>query len=406
MERVVITGMGILCSIGNNLQEVKESLLTGRSGMRPIPPARFSTDQPVYRNQRGCVLDQALYEELQAKDDTILAELSKRVITEALHDAQLDVASVVSNSDNTVGLCLATSVCGSYPFMKWMKSRLSEDSPEDDDLLLMTAPTIAGDIAKHFRINGPLSTISTACAAGTNSIGRGYDTVAKRQADYVIAGGVDVFTELTFSGFNILQALSTGDCAPFDEHRDGLNLGDGGAFVVLESLSSARARNARIYAEIKGYAVLNEAYHPTAPCPDGRFALQAMQSALAFGGILPEEVDYINAHGTATLANDAMEVNAIKNLVAGRAVYVSSTKSMTGHTLGAAGSVELVMTALGMSDGFIPPSINITQPMETLEDNMHIVKDRALSQPFSTALSNSFGFAGNMASIALQKISF
>ncbi len=403
MERVVITGMGIMCSIGNNLREVKQSLRVGRSGLRPISPARFSTDQPIYRNQRGCTLDQTLYEELQEKDDTILAELSKRVIAEALHDAQLNVTSVIRNSDDTVGLCLATSVCGSYPFMKWLKSHRDDSQPEDDDLLFLTAPTIAGDIAKHFHLNGPLSTISTACAAGTNSIGRGYDVVAKQQADYVIAGGVDVFTELTFSGFNILQALSTGSCSPFDEHRDGLNLGDGGAFVVLESLSSAQARKARIYAEIKGYAILNEAYHPTAPCPDGRFALQAMQNALAYGGIRPDEVDYINAHGTATTANDAMEVNAIKDLVAGKEVYISSTKSMTGHTLGAAGSVELVMTALGMDEGFIPPSINITQPMEALEDNVQIVRDRALSHHFTTALSNSFGFAGNMASIAIQK---
>ena len=405
MERVVITGMGITCSIGNNLREVKESLLVGRSGMQPISRDRFDTNQPIYRNQSGCTLDQALYEELQAKDETILAELSKRVITEALRDARLDVESIAQQDEDTIGLCLATSVCGSYPFMKWLKGHLHGDDQPDDDLLFLTAPTIAGDIAEHFRLNGPLSTVSTACAAGTNSIGRGYDMVAKQQAKYIIAGGVDVFTELTFSGFNILQALSTGNCTPFDEHRDGLNLGDGGAFVVLESLSSARARNAHVYAEIKGYSILNEAYHPTAPCPDGKFALRAMQNALSYGGIEPEEVDYINAHGTATLANDAMEVNAVRDLMDGKDVYISSTKSMTGHTLGAAGSVELVMTALGMNEGFIPPSINITQPIKALESNLRVVRDKALQRKFTTALSNSFGFAGNMASIALQKTS-
>ena len=403
MERVVITGMGILCSIGSNIREVKESLLAGRSGMRPIPEARFNTDQPIYRNHQGCTIDQGLYEELREKDETILAELSKRVIEEALQDAGLDVASVVQNGHDRVGLCLATSVCSSYPFMKWLKGRLSEDQPEDDGLLLLTAPTIAGDIAKHFRLNGPLSTVSTACAAGTNSIGRGYDVVARQRAEYVIAGGVDVFTELTFSGFNILQALSTGNCSPFDAHRDGLNLGDAGAFVILESLSSAQARNATIYAEIKGYAILNEAYHPTAPCPDGQFALQAMQKALAYGGIRVDEVEYINAHGTATQANDAMEINAVSNLMQGQEVYLSSTKSMTGHTLGAAGSVEVVMTALGMHDGFIPPSVNISQPMETIGQNIRLVRDQALPHTFRTALSNSFGFAGNMASIVLQK---
>jgi 3-oxoacyl-[acyl-carrier-protein] synthase II len=327
-----------------------------------------------------------------------LGELSKRTIEEALTDARLDLTAV----DKTrVGVCFATSVGSSYPFMKWIKAKQHGDP--GSDLLLLTTPTIAGDIAKHFKIKGPISTISTACAAGTNSIGRAFDFISSNKADYMIAGGADIFTELTYSGFNCLQALSENSCTPFDRERDGLNLGDAGAFVIMESLESARRRNARIYGEIKGYAILNEAYHPTAPCPDGSFALAAMKKALAQGNINIEDVDYINAHGTATPANDIMELKAIRNLVGDNAVYVSSTKSMTGHTLGAAGSIELVITALAMHEGFIPPTIN-TKTMEEVEDNICLVKDAALEKSYDTAISNSFGFAGNMASIVIQKL--
>lgn len=391
--------MGVICSIGNNLQELKENLLAGKSGLKKIPQERFSTSDPIYRNDSGCIIDQELYDSLQSKDETLLGELSKRTIEEALADAQLDLASV----DKTrVGVCFATSVGSSYPFMKWIKAK--QQGQFNSDLLLLTTPTITGDIAKHFNIKGPISTISTACAAGTNSIGRAFDFISSNKADYMIAGGADIFTELTYSGFNCLQALSENSCTPFDRERDGLNLGDAGAFVIMESLESAQKRKARIYGEIKGYAILNEAYHPTAPCPDGSFALAAMKKALNQGNINIEDVDYINAHGTATPANDIMELKAIKSLVGENPVYVSSTKSMTGHTLGAAGSIELVITALAMHEGFIPPTINTKSAMEEDEGNIRLVRNEAIEKNYDTAISNSFGFAGNMASIVIQKV--
>ena len=398
MERVVITGMGAICSIGNNLSEIRENLMTGKSGLKEIPSHRFNTEDPVYRNTRGCILDQELYDDLQSQDETILTELAKRTIEQTIEDSGLELEAV---DHRRIGISLATSVGSSYPFMKWIRD--SQTKAADLSPLLKTTATITGGVAKHFNLKGPVSTISTACAAGTNSIGRAFDFVAKGKADYMVAGGVDVFTELTYSGFNCLQALSQSSCTPFDSNRDGLNLGDAGAFVLLESLSSAIARNARIYGEIKGYAILNEAYHPTAPCPDGSFALTAMKNALAQGKVGVEEVDYINAHGTATPANDIMELKAIKSLTGKRPVYVSSTKSMTGHTLGAAGSIELVITALGLYGDFIPPTINVLTPMEEVEDSILLVKGASKAHQYKTAISNSFGFAGNMASIVIQK---
>ncbi|MEM1134450.1 MAG: beta-ketoacyl-[acyl-carrier-protein] synthase family protein [Bacteroidota bacterium] len=400
MERVVITGMGVLCSIGSNLQEFKLNLRKGHSGLKTIPSERFDTSLPVYRNDSACILEQKVYNDLWLKDSTILSELSKKVVEEAIIDAELPIENL---NKRRIGIALATSVGASYPFMQWVKSKMHKPPEDNIDLLFHTTATIGGNIAKNYGLKGPISTISTACAAGTNSIGRGYDFISKGRVDYMIAGGVDVFTELTYSGFNALQAISTGACKPFDKNRDGLNLGDAGAFVILESLSSAKKRNAKIYTEIKGYSTINEAYHATAPCPDGGFAYSAMYKALTQGNIDIGKLEYINAHGTATPANDIMEVKAIKKLVGEKPVFMSSTKSMTGHTLGAAGSIELVATTIAMHDGFIPPTINLSDSiLETKDKNVVIVRDKALDYKFDTAVSNSFGFAGNMSSIAIQ----
>ncbi|MBT34535.1 MAG: 3-oxoacyl-ACP synthase [Thalassobius sp.] len=403
MERVVITGLGILCSIGKDLQEFKTNLRNGNSGLKQIPTRRFDTSLPVYRNNSACILEPELYDDLYEKDATILSDLSKKVVQDAIEDAGLQMDKI---NNRRMGVAVATSVGASYPFMRWVKNKIDGEPAKDINLLFHTTSTIGGNIAKQYDLRGPISTISTACAAGTNSIGRGFDFISKGRVDYMIAGGVDVFTELTYSGFNALQAISKGACKPFDKNRDGLNLGDAGAFVILESLSSAKKRNAKIYAEIKGYSTINEAYHATAPCPDGGFAYSAMQKALLQGKIDIGKVEYINAHGTATAANDTMEIKAIRKLADKRPVFVSSTKSMTGHTLGAAGSVELVATTVAMHDGFIPPTINLSDPILEAEDhNLVIVKDKGLDYKFDTAISNSFGFAGNMSAIAIQSFS-
>lgn len=402
MERVVITGIGVSCSTGRNKDEFKDSLYHGKVGLKPISADRFSTESPVYKNKSACVIDQDYFEELKSVDDAILTEMSIRVIEEAMIDAALNLDKI---NRRKAGVCMATTIGGSYPFMNFTKKRIEGNLKSNDYELLFRAstPNITGKLLRHFGLKGPISTISTACAAGTNSIGRAFDMISNERIDMCVSGGVDVFSELSFAGFNSLQSLSKSICQPFDKKRDGLTLGDASAFVIMESLSHAQKRGAKIYCEIKGYSANNEAYHPTSPNPDGSTACLTMQQALNQGVMDVSEIQYINAHGTATGANDGMEVNGIRKLFGEQQVYLSSTKSMTGHTLGAAGSIELIATTLGMHYGFIPPSCNIVDPLLDEDDNLKIVQNKALDFQYEGALSNSFGFAGCMASMAIKR---
>jgi 3-oxoacyl-[acyl-carrier-protein] synthase II len=402
MERVVITGIGVNCSTGRNKDEFKDSLYYGKVGLKPISTNRFSTESMVYKNKGACVIEQDYYEELRAVDDTILTEMSIRVIEEAMIDAALNLDKI---NRRRAGVCMATTIGGSYPFMNFTKRRIEGTFESHDYELLFKAstPNITGKLLRYFGLKGPISTISTACAAGTNSIGRAFDMISNERIDICVSGGVDVFSELSFAGFNSLQSLSKGICQPFDKKRDGLTLGDASAFVIMESLSHAQKRGAKIYCEIKGYSANNEAYHPTSPNPDGSTACLTMQQALGQGKMDVSEIQYINAHGTATGANDGMEVNGIRKLFGEQSVYLSSTKSMTGHTLGAAGSIELIATSLGMHYGFVPPSCNIVEPLLEEGNNLKIVQNKALDFQYEGALSNSFGFAGCMASMAIKR---
>lgn len=403
MTRVVITGMAVCCSTGQNLQQFLQSLKLGRSGKAPIPVARFDTSSPIYRNRSGATLPYEEIEKLSRSDDTILTEFAISVVQAALLDAGLDVQTIYAKPTD-VGICIGTTVGATYSFIKFMKGKLNLPNGDINTVLKpCTTGTIAGSIAKYFRVQGPISVISTACASGTNSVGRAFDLIRKNKVKRMIAGGVDLFSELTFSGFNSLQAVSKDACRPFDEDRDGLMLGDAAAILILENIEEAYAREARIYGEVCGYAIANEAFHATGPDPQGLWAFSVMKGALDQGSLTPAEVNYINAHGTGTKANDSMELAAIRLLLGPRMkdVYVSSTKSMVGHTLGAAGSVELVATVLGMFYDFIPPTINLCRPIKGFEE-VNFVRDHALPGKILIALSNSFGFGGNVASIAVR----
>lgn len=398
-NRVVVTGMGIICSIGNNLEEFESGLREGRSGLKPIEASRFDASDAYFRIHEGCTVDPELYAEINDVDVSILTEFSVRAIREAMEKSGLDMKTV---DPRRVALCVGTSVGGSYPFMRWIQDDLG-GKERDYNLLRYSTPNITGDIARQLGIRGPLSTVSTACASGTNSIGRGFDLIRSGRADYVIAGGVDIFTYLTFSGFNSLFALSKGNCKPFDKKRDGLNLGDGAAYVVLESEAAAQARSANIVAEVSGYSIVNEAYHATAPHPEGIYARQAMENALRMSGETASGVDYINTHGTATKANDKMEIKAIEALMGEKdSVHICSTKALTGHSLGAAGSVEFVATALSVAKNFIPASTGVAESI-VVSEQLQLSGEESEECEVRLALSNSFGFSGNMASIAVRK---
>lgn len=398
--KIVITGMGIQTSNANNVAEFEQSLRNGVTGQKPVYKSRFNTEESVYRNNKACVIPEERYVKLKAEDPTILTKISVETIQEAIDQAGLQITE---ENHKDIGLCLATSVGGSYPFMDFLKTKINEGVEQTkDELLLYTTPTIGGNIMKEFGIKGPLSVISIACASGTNSIGRAFDLVRKGKTKVMIAGGVDIFTELTYSGFNALQAISRTTCMSFDEERDGLILGDGSAFVVVETEESAKERGAEIIAAIGGYSTINEAYHATAPHPEGIFAHRAMSEAIDQAGINIGDVDYINAHGTGTKANDAMEMKAIGAFIKGKPTYVSSTKSMLGHCLGAAGSVEFIAGALAVQKDFIPPSINVSNEI-TIDSSLELVKEKSINHTVNHCVSNSFGFAGNMSSIVISK---
>jgi 3-oxoacyl-[acyl-carrier-protein] synthase II len=243
--------------------------------------------------------------------------------------------------------------------------------------------------------------IANACASGTNAIGHAFECVRSGRYQRVFTGGYDALSELVFVGFDSLQASTPEKCRPFDRRRAGMVLGEGAAILALEELTSARARGATILAEIVGYGISTDNHHLTQPNPSGVGALAAMEQALESAQLPPSAVDYINAHGTATSFNDAAEAKAITHLFGSR-VPVSSTKSMMGHSLGAAGAIEAVFCILALQHQFLPPNINFTMCDENVD--LNIVANRSYSAPLRTVISNSFGFGGANASILIQQM--
>jgi len=262
----------------------------------------------------------------------------------------------------------------------------------------------ADRIASHLGLMGPKTTFMTACSSGATAIGFARDLVRANRAPVVICGGAEPLCRITFGAFNALQAVDPETCRPFDKHRQGLSLGEGAAVLILESLSHARRRGARVYGEVLGYGISCDAHHMTVPDPEGAGAVLAMRRALEDAGVSAEAVDYINAHGTATPANDAAETRGIKSLFGRRAyeIPVSSTKAMTGHTLGAAGAIEGVVSLLAIRHGFVPPTIHLRTPDP--ECDLDYVSEGARTAELQVVLSNSFAFGGNNTAVVFGKV--
>jgi 3-oxoacyl-[acyl-carrier-protein] synthase II len=261
----------------------------------------------------------------------------------------------------------------------------------------------ADHIATHLGLMGPKTTFMTACSSGATAIGYGRDLIADGAADLVIAGGTEPLSRTTYAAFNALKAVDPEPCKPFDKHRRGLSLGEGAGILILESLALARRRGARILGEVLGYGVSGDAHHMTAPDPEASGAVRCIRAALADAGVRPEQVDYVNAHGTATPANDRMETKALKAVFGRRAfaIPVSSTKAMTGHTLGAAGAIEGVVSVLAIAHGLVPPTIHL----ETAdpECDLDYVPGTARAVDLSIVLSNSFAFGGNNTAVVFGR---
>jgi 3-oxoacyl-[acyl-carrier-protein] synthase II len=391
--RVAITAAGVVSPLGFGLAETLESLRSARDCVTPI--VRFSVAQCRCKTA-GQVADARL--------------LANRV--ESLHSARLHRASqmmiqalqevVTQQPEFEPELMVIGTTSGGMSYGEHYYRSLQQAGD------LRHAPTwIANysaqkpivDAQTAFGISAPCKVIANACASGTNAIGHAFECVRSGRYQRVLAGGYDALAEMVFIGFDSLQASTPEKCRPFDRHRSGMVLGEGAAVLVLESLESARERGASILAEITGYGISTDNFHITQPEPSGIGARQAMGRALQSARISATDVDYINAHGTATVFNDAAEGRAISGLFNG--VPVSSTKSMMGHSLGAAGAIEAVVCLLALQHQFLPANINFTIPDEDLD--LNIVANDARVAVVSTAVSNSFGFGGTNASIIMRR---
>jgi 3-oxoacyl-[acyl-carrier-protein] synthase II len=391
--RVAITAAGVVSPLGFGLAETLESLRSARDCVTPI--TRFSVAQCRCKTA-GQVADARL--------------LANRV--ESLHSARLHRASqmmiqalqevVTQQPEFEPELMVIGTTSGGMSYGEHYYRSLQQAGD------LRHAPTwIANysaqkpivDAQTAFGISAPCKVIANACASGTNAIGHAFECVRSGRYQRVLAGGYDALAEMVFVGFDSLQASTPEKCRPFDRHRSGMVLGEGAAVLVLENLESARERGASILAEITGYGISTDNFHITQPEPSGIGARQAMERALQSARISATGVDYINAHGTATVFNDAAEGRAISALFNG--VPVSSTKSMMGHSLGAAGAIEAVVCLLALQHQFLPANINFTIPDEDLD--LNIVANEARAAAVSTAVSNSFGFGGTNASIIMRR---
>lgn len=408
-RRVVVTGMGVISPLGNDIETYWNNLVAGVSGVGPITrfdASGFSTriaaevkdfDPTDYMDRRD------------ARRMDRFAQFAVAASRRALEDAGIDVASY---GPERIGVWIGSGI-GGLEVLEETALTLIEKGPGriTPFFVPMMIPDMAsGQVSIQVGAKGPNSCTVTACASATNALGDAFRVVQSGQADAMIAGGSEAaITRLGVGGFCALRAMSTRNdeptraSRPFDVDRDGFVLGEGAGILVLEALDSALARGAYIYGEVVGYGLTGDAHHMTAPAPEGEGAARAMAAALADAGMAPEEIDYINAHGTSTPYNDVAETTAIHRVFGehARRLAISSTKSMTGHLLGAAGGVEAIAALLTMDRGVIPPTINLDNPDEQCD--LDYVPNVARKATVRACLSNSFGFGGHNAVLVFRR---
>jgi 3-oxoacyl-[acyl-carrier-protein] synthase II len=409
MKRVVVTGLGAITPIGNNLQAYWEGLLSGRNGIAPI--TLFDASQhPCRIAGEVREFDPCEYmERKEAKRMDRFAQFAVAASKQVIADAKFVIDDL--NADR-VGVLIGTGIGGLKVLEDQQEIYLTKGPRKCSPFMIptMIANMAAGLTAIHLGAKGPNCCTVTACAAGSNAIGDAFRLIQRGYAEAMICGGTEAaVTPLGLAGFGSMKALSTRNedparaSRPFDRDRDGFVMGEGAGILLLEELESALARGAKIYGEIIGYGMTCDAYHITAPVPEGQGATRAMELALKDAGLTPEAVDYINAHGTSTAANDVTETRAIKKALGKHAykVAISSTKSMTGHLLGGSGGIEAVATVMAIANDRIPPTINLDNPDP--ECDLDYVPHQNRDRRVEVALSNSFGFGGHNVTLAFKK---
>lgn len=408
-KRVVITGLGVISPVGIGKDVFWTSLIQGKSGVGPI--TRF--DSSLFTSRiAGEVKDFCPESFLDKKE----AKRMDRFIQFGVAAAKLAVGDACLNLEkedlNRVGIIIGSGIGGIETLEEQMRTLIAKGPSRVSPFFvpMMISNMAAGQIAISLGPKGCNLTIVTACASGTNAIGEAFRVIQRGDADVVFAGGTESpITEIAVAGFCSMKAMSTRNdeptkaSRPFDLERDGFVIGEGAGILILEDLNHALTRNAKIYCEIVGYGATADSYHITAPDPEGMGAARAMMLALEDAQLLPEHVDYINAHGTSTELNDKIETMAIKRILGEHAyrVPVSSIKSMIGHLMGAAGALEAISTALTIETGIVPPTINYEYPDP--ECDLDYVPNEARNASVKVALSNSFGFGGHNAVLAFKK---
>jgi len=412
MRRVVVTGMGALTPIGNNLQEYWKGLVEGASGAALI--THFDTSK--FKTRFACEIKNYnpadYFDRKESRKMDRYTQYAHIAADEAVKDAGLDPEA--TDKDRS-GIIWASGIGGIETFLEEVKGFVMGDgTPRFSPFFIpeMISDIAAGMLSIKYGFRGPNFATVSACSSSTNAIIDAYYYILLGKADLFIAGGSEASVNPPgIGGFNSMQAMSTNNeeyataSRPFDVTRDGFVIGEGAGALILEELGHARARGARIYAEVIGSGLTADAYHITAPHPDGMGAVNVMKQAIEEAGVQPSDVDYINVHGTATPLGDIAEAKAILQLFGEHAykLNISATKSMTGHLLGAAGAIEAIATIMAVVHDIVPPTINFRYPDPAIDPNLNLTLNKAQHRPVKVALSNNFGFGGHNASILLRK---
>ena len=408
-RRVVVTGLGLVSPLGTGVEKNWQALLEGRSGIRKL--TRFAADGFAARIA-GEVPDfqaEDYIESKEIKKMDLFIQYAIGAATMAMDDSGLKIDD---ESAETVGVIIGVGLCGIETIETTKEALLSGGPRKISPFFIpkVISNLAPGHVAIRYGAKGVNWTPTSACASGTHAIGEAFHLIRRGVQNAVIAGGAEAaITPLGVGGFAAMKALSTRNeepekaSRPFDKDRDGFVIGEGSGILILEEREQARKRGAKIYAEVIGYAANGDAYHMTAPSPEGEGAARCMRLALKDAGITPTNVDYINAHGTSTEYNDANETTAIKAVFGEQAakLAVSSTKSMTGHLLGASGAVEGVYSALAIHHGMIPPTINYDNPDPACD--LDYVPNKARKADIQVVLSNSFGFGGTNGCVIFRR---
>ncbi len=408
-RRVVVTGLGALSPVGNDVATTWENILAGKSGAAPVT----SFDASLYATRFSASVKDfdpaTVMSKKEARRMDSFIHFGVAAGLEALRDSGLEITD--ANAER-IGVAIGSGI-GGLPYIENTSRLLIEQGPRKISPFFVPASItnmVSGNLSIMTGIKGPNYSITTACTTGTHNIGDAARTVAYGDADVMVAGGAEMATcGLGLGGFSAAKALSTRNddperaSRPWDRDRDGFVLGDGAGVLILESLEHAQARGAHIYCELVGYGMSGDAYHMTQPSEGGDGARRCMQNAMNDAGLNADQVQYINAHGTSTLVGDVAETMAVKS-VFGEAAYqlaVSSTKSMTGHLLGAAGGLEAVLSVLAIRDQVAPPTINLDHADEQCD--LDYVPHTARQMPIDAVLSNSFGFGGTNGSLIFRR---